>query len=52
MVFGQITLFVPPGDQEVEIYFQETGFKLFLDVISLISLIVALLAIFKFKVYH
>lgn len=51
--FGQIIVNVPAGDHKLEIKFQETVRNLFLDVVSLLSLIIVLgLLILKKEKIH
>ncbi|MDO8638545.1 MAG: glycosyltransferase family 39 protein [Candidatus Daviesbacteria bacterium] len=40
--FGQISFVLPQGNSTIEILFQETGFKLILDVVSVVGLILAI----------
>ncbi len=40
--FGQITFSIPAGTNKVEVYFTETRFKLFLDIMSLSAILVSL----------
>lgn len=41
--FGQVTTLVPAGNHKIEFKFEETAFKLLLDITSLFSLVVAIL---------
>lgn len=50
--FGQITIQVPPGSHQVEIVFRETPPKIFLDSISLLSFILALLLALKIDLFN
>ena len=45
--FGQIKVAIPQGVHEVEFYFQETSFRMFFNILSLVSLILAVSFLFK-----
>lgn len=47
--YGQITFDVPKGQHKIKINFQETPFRLILDIISLIGLVFAFTIIIKTK---
>lgn len=47
--FGQIQLTVPSGQHKVKIGFKETPFKLFLDIVSIVALIVTMYLISGLK---
>lgn len=43
--FGEITVKIPAGESNVRVYYRETTFKILLDIISLVSLIISVLLI-------
>ncbi|MDP3973527.1 MAG: hypothetical protein Q8P92_01715 [Candidatus Daviesbacteria bacterium] len=45
--FGEINILVDEGEHQIEIFYQESGFRLILNWISFISFIVTLFLIFK-----
>jgi len=47
--FGQIYITLPPGEHTVEVFFRETNERMVLNIISLLSLLVTVTIIFKYR---